>query len=230
MRGTRKQRVPRFLSSKMEYTMIRKIFAASLLALLSNHSALADTWYVNVDTSMLSGQSGWLDFQFNPADASAPAASATILSFSSTGLMQPMPTATGDVSGSLDSTLVLGNSQDFNDWVQGITFGTALSFRVDLNVPTPNASGSGSAFSLSLYDSSYNSLLADPVWGAALVINASDDGTMAVLAQSAPVSLMTSPVPEPQNALLLLSGLGLIGWRLRKLDQALPLRVAPPTP
>lgn len=199
--------------------MIRNIFAASLLALLSNHSALADTWYVNVDTSTLSGQSGWLDFQFNPADAFAPAAAVTITSFGFTGLVQSvqsMPTSTGDVSGSLDGTLTLVNSQDFNDWLQGVTFGTAFSFRIDLDVPAPNASGSGSAFSLSLYDSSYNSLLADPNWGASLVINASDNGMMNVLAQAPSVGLSASPVPEPDVAASLLAGLGLVGFAVRR--------------
>lgn len=196
--------------------MIQKVLAASLLVLLSSHSAVADTWYVNVDTSTLSGQSGWLDFQFNPADAFAPAASATIMSFSSTGLMQPMPLVSGDVSGSLDGTLTLGNGQDFNGWLQGFTFGTVISFRVDINVPTPNASGSGSAFSLSLYDSSYNSLLADPNWGASLVINASDSGMMNVLAQAPSVSLSASPVPEPDMAASLLAGLGLVGFAVRR--------------
>ncbi len=196
--------------------MIKKILAASLLALLtSTHSAWADTWFVTVDTSSLSGQSGWLDFQFNPADGSAPAATASLAAFSSDGVLATA-TPTGEITGTLAGTLVLGNSQFFNDWLQGYTFGSTLSFSVNINTPVPNASGSGTAFSLSLYDSAYNSLLADPDWGASLVINANDNGAMNVLAQTAPVSLSTSPVPEPQSAWLLLPGLGLVGWRSRQ--------------
>ncbi|MBI3433112.1 MAG: NF038129 family PEP-CTERM protein [Hydrogenophilales bacterium] len=195
--------------------MTKKILVTSLLALLSSHTAWADTWYVTVDTRSLSGQSGWLDFQFNPADGSAPAAAASLAAFSSDGgLAAAIPT--GDVTGTLAGTLVLGNSQFFNDWLQGYTFGSTLSFSININTPVPNASGSGTAFSLSLYDSSYNSLLADPNWGASLVINANDNGAINVLAQTAPISLSTSPVPEPQSALLWLSGLGLVGWRSGK--------------
>lgn len=199
--------------------MTKNIIAASLIALLVSHPAWADTWYVTVDTSTLSGLSGSLDFQFIAADASAPVATASVTAFSTNGVLGAA-TPIGDVSGNLGSTLVLGNGPFFNDWLQGFTFGSTLSFSVNINVPTPNVSGSGTAFSLSLYDGSYNSLLADPAWGAALVINANDNGTMDVLAKSAPVSLSTSPVPEPQTALMLLSGLGLLGWRLRMLSHA----------
>lgn len=194
--------------------MLRKMIMAGLTGMLASFPALADTWYVDVDTRSLAGQAGWLDFQFNPADGSAPAATVTLTSFSSTGSILPTATPTGDVSGNLGSTLTIGNSQFFNDFLQGFTFGTSMSFSVNIDVPMPNSSGAGSAFSLSLYDSSYNSLLADPNWGASLVINANDNGAMNVLAQTAPVSLSTSPVPEPQSAWLWLSGLGLVGWRL----------------
>lgn len=224
-----KANAPFFYHQNKGYIMLRKMIAVGLLGMLASFPALAVTWYVNVDTSSLVGQAGWLDFQFNPADASAPAASVTLTSFSSTGLILSTATRSGDVAGSLDSTLMIGNSQFFNDFLQAFTFGTSMSFSVNIDMPIPNSSGAGSAFSLSLYDSSYNSLLADPNWGASLVINANDNGAMNVLAQTAPVSLSTSPVPEPQSALLWLSGLGLVGWRLGKQTRVLllPPRVSP---
>jgi hypothetical protein len=58
--------------------------------------------------------------------------------------------------------------------------------------------------------------LFDPNWGASLVINASDDGMMSVLAQAPSVSLSASPVPEPGIAVSLLAGLGLVGFAVRR--------------
>jgi len=195
--------------------MIRKIIIACLLTLLASHSIWASTsLQATVDTSSIAGQTGWLDFQFNPADFNAPSAATTITAVNSNGTLLSSVTASGDVSGNLGSALVLGNSQAFNDWLQGFTFGNSLSFLFNIDVPLTNTSGSGTAFSLSLYDSAFNSLLADSIWGAALVVNANDNGSTDILGQSAQVSLSTpSAVPEPQTLSLFLTGLGLLGLR-----------------
>jgi len=202
-----------------------KFIIACMITLLSSHAAWATnmSWLVTVDTSTITGQTGSLDFQFNPADFSAPGATATLSSFTSNGFLLPSATATGAVIGSLGSTLVLGNSQFFNDWLQGFTFGSTLSFNLNLDVPVPNASGSGTAFSLSLYDNSFNNLLADPIWGAALVVNTNDNGGSDILAQSPEVGLTAAvtAVPEPQSLYLFLIGFGLIGLKYRKSSQNL---------
>ena len=192
--------------------MFKKILIAGLLAIFSTTSALASTWYVDVDTSSLAGQTGWLDFQFNPGDAAAPPATVAITAFSTTGgALLPSSTLTGDANGSLNNTTTLGNSQYFNDLLQAFTFGNKLSFSVNFDLPVPDLDPAtpGTAFGLSFYDAAYNSLLADPIWGAALVMNLKGDGATEVLAQSAPVSLSVTaptPVPLPGALGLLLAG------------------------
>ena len=198
--------------------MFRKNLITGLLALLASTTALADTRYINVDTSLLAGQSGWLDFQFNPGDVDAPPATATVAAFSTNGSTTGLSTLTGDVSGDLNNGIALGNSQYFNDLLQGFSFGSMLSFSLNWTMPNPVPGASGSAFSLSFYDANFNSLLADPVWGAALVTNLKGDGTMEVLAKSAPVSISTTapaPVPLPGTLGLLLAGVSMLA-RIRR--------------
>ena len=68
------------------------------LGVLGPGSAQADLVFnVSVDTSSLSMQSGFLDFQFNPGDTSAEAATASVTLFQTVGgvLSQPA-TLTGD--------------------------------------------------------------------------------------------------------------------------------------
>lgn len=201
--------------------MNKRMFVVGLFAWFASTSALASTWYVNVDTSLLAGQTGWLDLQFNPGDVAAPPATAAVAAFATNGgALLASATPTGDVSGSLNSAMTLGNSQYFNDLLQAVTFGTNLNFSVNLDLLNPNLdpAAPGTAFSLSFYDAAYNSLLADPAWGAALVMNLKADGATEVLAQSAPVTLSsTAPtaVPLPGAFGLLLAGVSMLAGQAR---------------
>ena len=57
---------------------------------------------VSVNTSPLTGQTGFLDFQFNPGDSRAAAAMATVTDFLSVGgVLAPSSILTGDAAGSL---------------------------------------------------------------------------------------------------------------------------------
>lgn len=200
--------------------MLKKSLFAGLITLFASTAAVAESLYINVDTRSLTGQSGWLDLQFNPGDVDAPPATAIITAIATDGSAIGAATLTGDASGGLGSTITLGNGAFLNDYLQGFAFGSTLSFTVDWNMPNPapGATVAGSAFSLSFYDENFNSLLADPVWGATLVSNLNGDGTLELLAKSAPVSLSTTApatVPEPGTVALLLAGIAMLAGARR---------------
>lgn len=180
-------------------------------------------YQVNVDTQALNGQSGYLDFQFNPGGSSALPATATVTNFTPLGNLIPLDPndlstgPSGDVSGSLDSSLTLKNSTAYNDFFQGFTYGSNLSFNVTLSgdaLNNPSGSTYGSSFAFSLYDSSGTTLLltTDP-YGSVMTINVDAGGTMSVETFDTPggglpvgsVSPLVTSAPEPSSWFLFAS-------------------------
>jgi hypothetical protein len=113
-------------------------------------------YQITVDTSGVSGSSGYVDLQFNPADPSnSPSATATVSNFTGYTGSLGSPTTDGSVSGSLTSTLTLGNSTALNAYLSSITFGATLQFLVSLNGPAFSQTAvDGSSFAFSLYNNS----------------------------------------------------------------------------
>ncbi len=178
---------------------------------------------VSVDTSALSMQTGNLDFQFNPGDASAAAATASVTAFQTSGGTLEQPAAlTGDATGSLPGTLTLMNDQIYNDVFQGFTFGTGFSFTVTLSGPATLGPGgtTGSAFAVSLYaaDGVTPLLTTDPS-GSVATIDLNPNGTSSVFtfAQSAidstAVAAVTpaAAVPEPPSFMIALLAAACLG-------------------
>jgi hypothetical protein len=173
---------------------------------------------VGVDTSSLSGQSGYLDFQFNPGDSSALAATATVTGFSSVGgTLAPSSTLSGDASGALPGTLTLDNGTIFNDVFQGFTFGSSVSFTVTISGPAIiSLSGTvGSAFAFSLYaaDEVTPLLTTDPNGSVStILLSAGGTTTSEAFPQSStdntPAATITpagvTAVPEPPTATIVL--------------------------
>lgn len=110
---------------------------------------------MTVNTSSIIGTAGSVDFNFNPGPLVTQAASLQILSFSSDGSLTGIPTLTGDVSGVLPATVTFDNGTGFNDYFQGFTFGSTLSFSVSLYgsaLSSPDGvSTSGSTFAFSMF-------------------------------------------------------------------------------
>ncbi len=182
-------------------------------------SAMADgvTYDVTVDTSSILGTSGSLDFQFNPGPLVTQTANLQILNFASDGTLVGSPSLTGDVTGTLSSTVTFDNGTGFNDYFTGFTYGTTLSFVVNLSGPAVTSpdgvSTSGSTFAFSMFSDSAGAipvLTSDSVNGFALLANINLDGTTTLTNTSSELSAAPpGPVgtPEPATILLLTAGL-----------------------
>jgi hypothetical protein len=161
-------------------------------------------------------QSGFLDFQFNPGDSSAEAATASVTLFQTVGGILAQPASlTGDAAGSLPGALTLNNGTAFNDAFQGFTFGDNFGFILTLSgraIESPGGT-TGSAFALSLYaaDGITPLLTTDPNGSVATIdLNANGTATVFTFAQSptddTPAATVTpaSAVPEPSTLVLVL--------------------------
>jgi len=191
-----------------------------LLALLFGAvgSAMADglTYDVTVDTSGIAGTSGSLDFQFNPGPLVTQAADLQIQNFTSDGTVGILPTLTGDASGALPGTVTFDNGQAFNDYFTGFTYGSTLSFLVNLYGPAVTSpdgiSTSGSKFAFSMFSDPAGMspiLTNDLVDGYALTAAINLDGTATITNSSSQLTITTPVTAAPEPSTLLLLGLGL---------------------
>ena len=196
------------------------------LALISlGQTARAD--HFDVDTTTLIGQSGYLEFQFNPnTDGTTPLDSNVTVSNFTGGTLGAVDTPV-NVTGSLPSGATISNTDAINGFQQLFTFGNTLGF--DTSFPTINEEknifgsfalpDAGNTFQFFVLDASKDPFATtDPSGYNALVqISQGSDGSLAASQWSlkAPAS-----VPEPSSgvSLMLLSALILIpvGLAVRK--------------
>ena len=197
----------------------RVLLSALLLCLVCFPGlASADVYSVTVDTSSIAGTVGSLDFNFNPGSLVTQGASLQILSFSGDGSLAGSPTLTGDVSGALPATLTFDNGTGFNDYFQGFTFGSTVSFDVSLYGPALSSpdgtSTSGSTFAFSMFSDAAGAipaLTSDTTNGSAFTVDVNLDGTTTATNSSVETTISrVSAVPEPSSLMLLGAGLAAI--------------------
>jgi hypothetical protein len=183
-------------------------------------ASTVSSYNVTVDTSSISGTAGSLDFNFNPGPLVTQAASLQILNFSGDGtLASNCPCGIGDVSGQLPATLTFDNGSGFNDYFDGFTFGSTLSFEVSFYGPAVSSpdgvSTSGSAFALSMFSDAAGTIPAltyDTADGFAFTVDVNLDGTTTLIQYSLfPTIRDVASTPEPGGLVLLGMGLACVG-------------------
>ena len=113
-------------------TLLRRAGLALIGSMWLAASALAGPWRITIDATPLSGQTGFLAFDFiagSPASGNA----ALVSAFASNATLGT-GAASGDVSGNLGpGGLTLRGGSFFNEWLQGVSaFGSSITFDLDL--------------------------------------------------------------------------------------------------
>ena len=180
-------------------------------ALFQPTGALAVSFSVSIDTSMLSGTPAQLGFDFIDGDATNNN-SATISLFVTDGSLGGSST-TGGVSG-IPPNVTLADTSFFNELLQTTTLGTSIAFMLDLTTNPPVFPGIPDGFSVFILDATgASSLVTTDLPGDALFV-ASSDGSVLVAGTTSP-SVPTSVTAVPGPSALLLSVLGLAAISLR---------------
>ena len=185
-------------------------YAAPLIVALycfaSTASAAPITYDVTVNTSSVSGTAGSLDFEFNPGPLVTQSASLQILNFTSNGTLAGDPTLTGDVAGALPGTVNFDNGTAFNDYFEGFTYGSTLSFQVNLFGPALSSpdgtSTSGSTFAFSMFSDAAGTmptLTTNTTEGFAATIDVNLDGTTTVADFSAQTAVVPATAPPSRS-------------------------------
>ena len=195
-------------------------------ALLLAAGAHADqiNFEINVNTTSLSGQSGFLDFQLDTGGSGTwDPAIATLTNFTTDGTLTGALPDIGNLlgSGSLPGTVSLntGANSQFNEHTEGFTYGTFFDVFLNLTIPTVSGTATaGNSFTLNAQDSGFNNLLVNQILSSPVNLVEIDldavTGAPIILNNSAGNFAVVTFTPEPASWLFMATGLvGLIARR-----------------
>lgn len=200
-------------------TFLRQcLLAVTLAATALGALAGPTSFHVNLNTSALAKPT-YIDLFFSAASNAAPA-SATVSNF--TGAFGSVDYADGAVVFNADGSITIGNSPFSNMVGFKVLFGDTFGFDVSFNSDFLNGNSiDGSTFSVSALDAGLN-----PIGGPLVTFDLFGGAGIAVGADGQFASV--TAVPEPSELLLMMTGLGLIGFVHRRRKQR--AAAAPATP
>lgn len=175
-------------------------------------------YIVTVNTTSALLTDGYIDFQFNPTPFATQPANADVANFFTDGVLNPADPGNGtvgEVSGTLPGTVTLINSETTNEYTEAMTFGTTITFDLDLYGPAlsnPNGEGGG-RFTLDFLNSDQSGYLFtnDPTNDVPVfTVDINPDGSTTAMTYPSqgdgpPVVTFIGPteVPEPASIALL---------------------------
>ncbi|MFC7419075.1 NF038129 family PEP-CTERM protein [Iodobacter arcticus] len=184
-----------------------KLALASLLLACSSMASAA-IYHVDIDTTSLEGQGGFVALGLNGLSDS-PWVRALVSQYRGASLGAVDAGNTFNAVGQLQTTLKLENTLP-NQFTQSVVFGKKLQFNIEFEGNTAPL-GSGTSFAFSLFDQSANALLSNDPSGA--IVFAEFTPGQALDFKSLNAAATITPVPEPETYALL--GLGLLGLGLQ---------------
>jgi MYXO-CTERM domain-containing protein len=195
-------------------TVFARAAAALALALgcAGGQALAAPIYHVDIDTSSLSGQAGYLDFLFLGLANAAPA-QATLTHFA--GAFDAASFTYGDAAGAVGTAVMLGSGDGVTEYAQWARLGGRFSFDLSFDGPAAADTGSGifagSTFTVALLDDAFHYLGAS---GDLVTISLKPGEPDAVHADAGFAAV--SMVPEPSSAWLGAAGLLLLAGARRR--------------
>jgi hypothetical protein len=195
----------------------KKFLGQCLLAVALAGGALAamaapTSYHVTVNTTGLSG-TGSLDMYLAASSAGALPLTATLSNFSSDfGAVDTF--FSGDYSAGPGGSFVLVNGAGYNDLTRFLSLGGMVGFDIAFSGTFLDTAGpEGALFSVGLWDADGN-VVGDP-FGIASFTFVATSPTVITTAFDARLGNITA-VPEPSALLMMMSGLGLVGFVARR--------------
>ena len=197
--------------------MIARATAALALTLgcAGGQALAAPLYHVDIDTTTLSGQAGYLDFLYL-ALADATPAHATLTHFA--GDFDAASFTFGDAAGTVGSAVTLGSGNGGSEFAQWARLGGHFSFDLAFDAQSDAGAGAGAGvfagttFSVALLDDAFHYLgnTGD------LVTISLQPGQPDAIGADAGFAAVSAAVPEPSTAWLGAAGLLLLAGARRR--------------